>query len=278
MVTLEGYEESTFTAEGKTKTVFRTGSGPAVVVISEVPGITPLVAAFGRRVADRGLSVVLPRLFGEPGAPASAGALAKTMASVCVSREFTLLALRKTSPVVSWLRALAQAEHDRCGGPGVGAVGMCLTGGFALGMMVDDWVVAPVLSQPSLPLPLSKARAADLGLSDADLARVRERVAEGTTVLGLRFSNDPACRPARFEHLRQELGERVHRGGARLVTRQPLRAPQERPLRADRAPRRQGGHADTGRPRPGPRVLRHPPAPGLSTANRAIQPIGQPSR
>jgi len=157
-------------------------------------------------VAARGLSVCLPHLFGEDGAPPSAGAMAKTMVSVCISREFTLLAMGKTSPVVSWLRSLAQAEHERCGGPGVGAVGMCLTGGFALGMMVDDWVVAPVLSQPSLPVPLGRARAADLGISPADLSRVRQRVADGTTVLGLRFSNDPACRPARFDHLRQELG------------------------------------------------------------------------
>lgn len=178
-----------------------------MVVISEVPGITPLVAAFGRRVADQGLTAVLPHLFGVPGGSASVGAVVKTMVPVCVSREFTLLATGRTSPVTVWLRALAAAEHERCGGPGVGAVGMCLTGGFALAMMVDDTVVAPVLSQPSLPLPLTKARAGELGISDEDLARVKERVAAGTTVLGLRFTDDPVCRPARFDRLRRELGD-----------------------------------------------------------------------
>ncbi len=205
--TLEGYTTGSFSSEGKTRTVFRTGSGPAVVVMSEVPGITPLVAAFGRRVADRGLTVVLPHLFGVPGAPPSFGAVVRTMGPVCVSREFSLLAMGRASPVTVWLRALARAEHERCGGPGVGAVGMCLTGGFALAMMVDETVVAPVLSQPSLPLPLTRARAGDLGISEADLARVKERVAAGTTVLGLRFTHDPVCRPARFEHLRRELGD-----------------------------------------------------------------------
>ena len=109
--------------------------------------------------------------------------------------------------MTSWLRRLAASEHERCGGPGVGVVGMCFTGGFALGMMVDDVVLAPVLSQPSLPFPLGKRRKADIGISDGDLARVKERTAAGTCLLGLRFSNDPFCFPERFETLRRELGD-----------------------------------------------------------------------
>ena len=106
-----------------------------------------------------------------------------------------------------WLRKLAAAEHERCGGPGVGVVGMCFTGGFALAMMVDDVVLAPVLSQPSLPFPLSKKFKADIGISEADLARVKERTATGTCLLGLRFTNDPFCFAERFETLRRELGD-----------------------------------------------------------------------
>jgi len=192
---------------GRSRAVYRLGSGPAVLVISEVPGITPKVAEFGRRVAARGMTAVLPHLFGEPGVLPTAGSLAKTMGSVCISREFTLFALKKTSPVTVWLRRLAASEHERCGGPGVGVVGMCLTGGFALAMMVDDTVVAPVLSQPSLPGPINARHKADLGISDDDLARVKERVAAGTCVLGLRFTGDKASPPERFERLRQELGD-----------------------------------------------------------------------
>jgi dienelactone hydrolase len=204
---LADFTKEPFTAQGKTRDVYWLGSGPAVVVVSEVPGITPLVAGFARKVAGRGLTAVLPNLFGEPGADSSASQVAKTMLPVCVSREFTLLAEHRSSPVTVWLRALAASAHQRCGGPGVGAVGMCLTGGFALAMMVDDVVVAPVLSQPSLPLPLGRRRQGALGLSDAELARVKERVAAGTTVLGLRFTDDPVCRQPRFDRLRAELGE-----------------------------------------------------------------------
>jgi dienelactone hydrolase len=178
-----------------------------VVVIAEIPGITPKVAEFGRRVAAIGCTAVLPRLFGEAGAEPSATAVFRSLGPACVSREFAVLALKKTSPVTVWLRALATLEHERCGGPGVGAVGMCFTGGFALAMMVDDTVVAPVLSQPSLPFPFSQRHKADIGISDADLARVKARVDEGACVMGLRFTGDPYCFPERFETLRRELGD-----------------------------------------------------------------------
>jgi dienelactone hydrolase len=204
---LDGFSRATETHLGKERDVYRLGSGPAVLVIAEVPGITPNVAGFARRVAALGCTAVLPHLFGAPGVQPTPGAMAKTMGSVCISREFTLFALRKTSPVTLWLRRLAAAEHERCGGPGVGVVGMCLTGGFALAMMVDDEVVAPVLSQPSLPGPVTRRHKEDLGISDHDLARVKERAAAGTCVLGLRFTGDPACPPERFERLRRELGD-----------------------------------------------------------------------
>lgn len=204
---LAGFTRSESTFRGKTRDVYRMGNGPAVIVMSEVPGITPKVADFARRVADIGCSAVMPHLFGQPGAPPSKEAIAKTMIPVCISREFTVLALRRTSPVISWLRDLARHEHKRCGGPGVGAVGMCLTGGFALAMMVDDEIVAPVMSQPSLPFPVSRRHRADLGISDADLARVKERVAAGACVMGLRFSDDPFCFAERFDRLRSELGD-----------------------------------------------------------------------
>jgi len=204
---LDGFEKGLFTAEGKTRTVYRSGTGPAVIVISEMPGITPGVAEFGRKVAAVGCTAVMPHMFGEDGRSASIGYVAKSISQACISREFTTLALKKTSPITTWLRALAQAEHQTCGGPGVGAVGMCFTGGFALAMMVDDVVVAPVLSQPSLPFSVSKRHRRDLGISDADLARVQDRVAAGTCVLGLRFTGDRASPPERFEHLREVLGD-----------------------------------------------------------------------
>jgi dienelactone hydrolase len=128
------------------------------------------------------------------------------MVGGCVSREFATWASGRTSPVIRWLRALARQVHEECGGPGVGAVGMCFTGGFALAMMVDDRMVAPVLSQPSLPFAVGKSKQADLGLSPADRERVRERAAAGCDVLGLRYTED-AFVGRRFDSLRELLGE-----------------------------------------------------------------------
>jgi dienelactone hydrolase len=176
-------------------------------VISEIPGITPNVARFARFVADAGFTAVMPHVFGDDGRAVSNGYAAGSLARACISREFTVLALGKTSPITTWLRALAAHEHGRCGGPGVGAVGMCFTGGFALAMMVDDVVLAPVLSQPSLPFPVSKAHRRSIGVSEADTRRIQERALAGTCVLGLRFTGDKLSPPERFEHLRELLGD-----------------------------------------------------------------------
>ena len=202
---LPGWDLGTHTYDGTTHPTYRRGSGPGVVVIHEIPGITPQVLAFAEELVDAGYTVVMPHLFGKPGAKISAGSVASSMRQVCVSREFTKLAVRETTPVAGWLRSLARELHAELGGPGVGAIGMCFTGGFALAMMVDDSVAAPVVAQPSVPFPVSPARKADLNLSPQDLARVKERAAAGCAVLGLRFSGDLAV-GKRFETLRRELG------------------------------------------------------------------------
>src|SRR3954470_17433351 len=213
---LEGFDKTTFTFDGKTRDVFRRGSGPAVIVIAEIPGITPKVVEFARRVEALGCTIVLPHLFGTPGRDPYVGGQAKAIPYVlssigpaCVSHDFHAMATGQTSPVIEWLRALARSTHEECGGPGVGAVGMCFTGGFALAMMADAPVLAPVLSQPSLPFPIGTRRKRDLGLSDSDLAKVKQKcAADDLKVLGLRFTGDKFVPPERFERLRQELGDR----------------------------------------------------------------------
>jgi dienelactone hydrolase len=208
MAALEGLNETTFTFGGVSRPVYRGGSGPGVVVVHEIPGITPLVAEFGRRVVEAGFTVALPSLVGEPGRPMSGAYVMRSFTQVCISKEFASWALNRTSPVIAWLRALARDLHAQAGGPGVGAVGMCFSGGFALAMAVDDEMLAPVLSQPSMPFPVGKARSQALGLSDADLARVKDRVAHNDLcVLGLRFSKDRAVPDARWARYRQELGD-----------------------------------------------------------------------
>jgi dienelactone hydrolase len=204
---LAGFTQSSFTHDGVSRVVYARGTGPAVIVIHEIPGLHPGVAEFAERVVDAGFSVRLPSLFGTPGREVSAGYAMRTLVEACVAREFTAFALDRTSPVIGWLRRLAAEAHAECGGPGVGAVGMCFTGGFALGMMVDDTMLAPVLSQPSLPFGVTGSRRRAVGISDADLARVKERAAAGACLMGLRFTHDAAVPEARFDTLRRELGD-----------------------------------------------------------------------
>ena len=185
---------------------YRKGEGPGVIVIHEIPGLTPTVIGFAEEVVEAGFTVVLPHLFGKPEAGLNPLTLGNSLRQVCVSREFTKLATRETSPIAGWLRSLAHELHEELGGAGVGALGMCFTGGFALAMMVDDAVAAPVLCQPSVPFAVGRRRGADLNLSPADLETVKGRAAGGCQVLGLQYDKDPAT-GTRFDTLTREIGE-----------------------------------------------------------------------
>ena len=203
---LETWVKGSFTAATLTRDTYRKGSGPVVIVVHEIPGITPAVERFADDVVNAGFTVVMPNLVGTPGQEVSGKYIASSMLKVCISKEFTNMALQKTSPIIAWLRALARSLHQEVGGKGVGAIGMCFSGGFALGMMVDDIMVAPVLSQPSMPFTVGKARGADLNLSPDDAVVVAQRAANGCEVLGLRFTQDKLV-GNRFDSLRTLLGD-----------------------------------------------------------------------
>jgi len=189
------------------KAVYWIGEGPGIVMIPEMPGLTPEVADAARRFSAEGFTVAVPSLFGTPGKPMTNGYAASSLPRGCVSREFVAFGTGSTSPVTGWLRALAAHVHERCGGPGIGVVGMCFSGGFALGLMVDEFVLAPVLSQPSLPFAIGKKQRRDLGLSPDDLAAAKQRVADGVCVIGMRFTEDRLVPGERFDRLREEFGE-----------------------------------------------------------------------
>jgi dienelactone hydrolase len=202
---LEDFERRPLTFLGRTRDVFVSGSGPAVIVMAEMPGIYPLVSRFARTVRDEGFTVFMPQLFGDPGAPISMLRGVGVMLRACISREFRAFAANRSSPVVDWLRALAAHAHPECGGLGVGAIGMCFTGNFALSLMVEPAVRAPVLSQPSLPM----LRKDGLHISPQELAQVKQRMErEDLTVLAYRFEGDPFCRAERFAAYQQALGDR----------------------------------------------------------------------
>lgn len=203
---LSDYTPTEFTHECKTKPVYVRGHGPAVIVMHEIPGITPEVVRFADWVVDAGFRVYMPLLVGKAGAPISGGYVMKSVATICISREFHVLASHSSSPVTDWLRALARHAHEEAGGKGVGAIGMCFSGNFALSMMMEPALLAPVLCQPSMPLPLGETRKSALHVSPAEFQCVKDRCAKGAKVLGLRFEGDKMSPQGKFDVLQRELG------------------------------------------------------------------------
>ncbi len=197
-----------FSHEGVRRNVYRAGTGPAVIVMPEVPGLSDEVLRFANFVVGAGFTVYLPHLFGVLGPKTNPANRMWELGKLCVSREFHVLAENQSSPITDWLRALARHAFQEIGGRGVGAVGMCVTGNFALTMTLDPCVVAPVMAHPSFPLPVTRAKAAALHVTPETLVNARRRIAdEGLKVLGLRFHGDVLfCRAARFATLRRELG------------------------------------------------------------------------
>lgn len=202
---LEDFDARELTFLGATKRVFVSGQGPAVIVMAEIPGIYPHVSRFARWVREAGFTVWMPNLFGEPGRPVSILHGFGVMARACISREFRAFAANQSSPVIDWLRALAAHAHPLCGGKGVGAIGMCFTGNFALSLMLEPVVRAPVLAQPSLPI----GRRGGMHIAKGELAQVKARMErEDLSVLAYRFDGDAFCRAERFAAYQAALGDR----------------------------------------------------------------------
>ncbi|HEX4223660.1 MAG TPA: dienelactone hydrolase family protein [Pseudonocardiaceae bacterium] len=205
---LTGWQKTPFTGAGLTYDCYEKGGGPGVVLIPEVPGITPEVLGLAQHLVDQGFTVVVPSPFGAPGKAVSIGPALGVMARLCVASEFRAFATNAHRPIADYLRALAKDLAQRTPGKGVGVIGMCFTGGFALAAAVEDTVLAPVLSQPSVPFPMGAARRADPGLSEEELATVVLRTTnDNLCVLGLRFSEDGAAPKARFDTLKARLGD-----------------------------------------------------------------------
>ena len=202
---LDDFEQRSITLDGVAKPVHVAGSGPAVIVMTEMPGISPHVARFARWVRDAGFTVYMPSLFGRDGVIPSAEEGTAVFRRACVSAEFRALGAGASSPVTGWLRALARHAHGECGGPGVGAIGMCFTGNFALTMMLEPALLAPVLSQPSLPLD----DPAGLEISPEELLVVRRRLErDDLSVMAYRFAGDRFCTAQRFAAYEAALGDR----------------------------------------------------------------------
>jgi dienelactone hydrolase len=205
---LTGWQKAPFTGAGLTHDCYEKGAGPGVVLIPEIPGITPEVLGLADHLVGEGFTVVIPSPFGQPGKPESLGYVLGMVARLCVSAEFRAFAADAKRPITAYLRAVAADLAARTPGPGVGVIGMCFTGGFALATAVEPTVLAPVMSQPATPFPVSPKRRRDPGLSQEEFSQVIERSrTDGLCVLGLRFTKDRAVPAERFATLREQLGD-----------------------------------------------------------------------
>ncbi len=206
--TLEGWTVTAFTGAGRTYDVYEKGSGPGVVLIPEIPGMTPEVLGLAQHLVESGFTVAIPSPFGTPGKAASMGYTLGVVSRVCVSSEFRAFATNAHRPITDFLRALAVDLATRTPASGVGVIGMCFTGGFALAAAVDESVLASVLSEPATPFPVSRARRIDPGMSRDELDAVVARAESGNLcAMGLRFSEDRTAPRERFTGLKLRLGD-----------------------------------------------------------------------
>jgi dienelactone hydrolase len=204
----EGYRRERFEAVGIAHDVYRAGEGPAVMLLHELPSISWRTVKLANHIRDRGFRVVMPALVGGViDAPTTPLRKAQLGAAFVTS---TLLQ-RRTSPITGWLLALAREEARLSGRPKVGVIGMCLTGGFALGMAIDPVVGVAVSSQPSLPFAMKAfgkipGQATDPGVSPADYDRLIARCEDPDfCVRAFRYTTDEIAPIERVERLARDL-------------------------------------------------------------------------
>lgn len=196
-------EYASFESGGIRHSVFRAGTGPGVILMHELPGMSAEFWRLANWLAEH-FTVWAPDMFGDGEVPTPA-VPNKLLLKACISREIHLFSRNDPGPITQWLRALSKALHTEKGGPGVGVIGMCMSGNFALTLALDPWVTAPVTSQPGLPAS-TPFRNRDGGLQmtagERDALAARE-----VDVMALRFAGDALCRAARFEAIRAVVGD-----------------------------------------------------------------------
>ena len=166
--------------------VYSIGEGSPVIIIQELPGIGPATLRLADQIAHAGHHVVLPHLFGPIGKLSLAANLARVF---CMRKEFAIFSANGTSPVTEWLKALCQQKKNELSVPGVGVIGMCLTGNFAFSLIADQSVLAAVASQPSLPI----GKHDSLHMSDKQIESVKGRLEEIGPMKMFRFEEDWMC-------------------------------------------------------------------------------------
>ncbi len=179
----------------------RPDSGPTVILMHEAPCISARTFAVAEKLTERNYTVAIPELMREGSFGPAALRRAVGFASFCVAHELSAFSSGKTGAIVEWLRALAREESGLSGDRQVAVIGMCFSGGFALGAILDPAVSAAVMSQPALPFPLTKRRTRDVGVSPADLEAIERRIGDGAPLRIMRYTLDSTSPKERFERI-----------------------------------------------------------------------------
>lgn len=191
-----------FEHAGIVHSVFEKGSGPGLVLMHELPGMTHEFWRLANWLSEL-FTVYAPDLFGRASKPTPANP-GRNFFRACISREIHLFASNDPGPITQWLRALAKQLHERTDGPGVGVIGMCMTGNFALTLALDPWVTAPMTSQPGLPASTPfRNQEGGLQMSAEEKSQFAAREIDA---MGLRFDGDSLCKAARFDAVRDLVG------------------------------------------------------------------------
>jgi len=208
---LQGFAQFSFAAGEYRHFVYHAGAAgnPPLLLMPEIAGMSPGMILFARRLIEAEFRVYIPWLFG----PFQQRAPAMNAIKLCISREFANLRAGVSAPVTLWLRALAAHISELNGGNRVGAIGMCLTGAFAIPLIIDPQVAAAVAAQPSVPLsPLFSMFGIGRGdwmhrlnIGDDDIARARARLKGGAAhLLAVRCHADRICPHEKLERLQRE--------------------------------------------------------------------------
>jgi len=208
---VERFQQFSFTSGGLAHPVYYAGESrnPRLLLLPEVAGFSPGLRLFAERLVAAEFRIYVPWLFG----PVGRRAPLRNAVRLCISREFGYLRAGASSPITAWLRALGAHISRHSGQSRIGAIGMCLSGAFAIPLVIDPNVAAAVAAQPSIPLsPLFTVfgvervdRAGRLNVSDREIAEARARLLTGEAhLLAVRCRPDRICPHGKIERLLRE--------------------------------------------------------------------------
>lgn len=167
------------------------GRSPGILFLMEVYGVRPWVLADARDLAAEGYAVLVPDLYSEMGGLRFCLRQFFNATGRSNANETEQEALREVFAILEHLKTLPAVDAER-----IGALGQCLTGGFALHLARRPDVKAPVVYHHSLGIT-------GAGIDSADAAEIRQ------VVQGHFVQRDPFCPRTRQVRLRRLLGDHL---------------------------------------------------------------------